>query len=461
MSTMTSSPALKSCEPSSTSQAAATSRIRRNMLSNAGGICVHVVLQLALMFLMFDVLSTAAYAAYISATAVIAICEMASDFGARLWATREFAITSRPRQILKLSWYCKLFYTVVSGIILAFVPLNTLSTAEFLLAVLVAASQPATDPFLWYLRGRERLDVEAVIVLTCRVVSAALMAVAAWYGQELTTLLSIWLGANLVRLMATTQIAAVSQIYTDATVDPSEQDSTGASFGRQIIRTITDVFPVGSALFLRSLYQRIGVLLLSVLATDQDVRIFGTAFRLVATAGFLSTSMFVASFAPLVRAIESNDQPRIRGIIRGELKLVTLVFVPICLTGILVSIPFASAWLSPEMVTIARAMVLLLPGLYLSCINMGLKYAVNAFGMNWPDVAAVLFGILMLSSITVFHGPLTWSTAASLGWGMGEGAVIIIRLGLLRASGKQTGVPVALIASAVSLLLLASAWSVS
>ena len=440
----------------SSSHAASARRIRKNTISNAAGICVHILLQLGLMFLMFEVLSTAAYAAYIAATAVIAVCEMASDFGARLWATRQFAITKQPRTTLQLACSCKLFYTLASGAVLVFVPLNTLSLTEFVLAVLVAASQPATDPFLWYLRGRERLDIEAVIILSGRVAAAILMGVAAWYGQQLSTLLLIWLACNVGRLLMTSRLAAVAEIFTNA-ADAS--DVPIQSFASRARQTIQDVFPVGSALFLTSLYQRVGVLLLSIFATDQDVSIFGTAFRLVATVGFLSTSMFVASFAPLVRAIEDQDDSRVRSIIRGELKLVTWIFVPICLAGILGSVPVASRWLSPELQAIAKAMVLLFPGLYLSCINMGLKYAVNAFGLNWPDVLAVATGIVVLSLVTIFHGSLPWPAAAALGWGLGEGAVIAIRVCLLRASGRKTGVPVSLIATAACLLVLASAWS--
>ena len=127
MSVIASSATATGMSAGASSHAASVRRIRKNTISNAAGICVHILLQLGLMFLMFEVLSTAAYAAYIAATAVIAVCEMASDFGARLWATRQFAITSQPRTTLQLAWSCKLFYTLASGLVLVFVPLNTLS----------------------------------------------------------------------------------------------------------------------------------------------------------------------------------------------------------------------------------------------------------------------------------------------------------------------------------------------
>ena len=223
---------------------------------------------------------------------------------------------------------------------------------------------------------------------------------------------------------------------------------------------LREVFPVGTTLFLTSLFQRIGVLLLSIFATDLDVSVFGTAFRLVSTAGFLSTSMFVSSFAALVRAIEINDVRSVGRIVRREMHLVSLVFVPACLLGILFCIPLTRALLPADMLPVAQAMVILCPGLYLSCINMGMKYTVNAWSLNWPDVVAVVIGILIFADSIWMFSHISWSVGAAIGWGAGEGGVLLLRIALLRYAGKPSGVPVASILMSTCVLVVAAFWAI-
>ena len=139
-------------------------RFGRNIISNASGNAAHAVMQLALVFVLFRLLPDAEYAAFITASYLIGLLEMASDYGGRLWATREFSVASAPQQVLKHSVRAKLFYTIISAAILSLVPLNTLTLPGFMLCVLIAATQPSSDPFLWFLRARERLDIEAGIV---------------------------------------------------------------------------------------------------------------------------------------------------------------------------------------------------------------------------------------------------------------------------------------------------------
>jgi len=109
---------------------------------------------------------------------------------------------------------------------------------------------------------------------------------------------------------------------------------------------------------------------------------------------------------------------------------------------------------SQQFTDIARVMVLLMPGLYLSCINMGLKYTLNVYELNWQDVGSVVLGICVLGMVTVFHGTLTWCQAAALGWGLGEAALMSARLGLLWSHRKHRGVPVGVIFGATAAMMV-------
>jgi hypothetical protein len=85
-----------------------------------------------------------------------------------------------------------------------------------MLSVLVAATQPGTDPFLWFLRAKERLDAEAVVVLISRVVMALSMIAAALLGCHLTTLLVIWLTCNVLRILIESRLKIVQPLFEGA-----------------------------------------------------------------------------------------------------------------------------------------------------------------------------------------------------------------------------------------------------
>ena len=295
------------------------SRYGRNILSNTSGNAIHSVIQLGLLFVLIRALDDTSYAAFLSASYLVGLLEMASDYGGRIWATREFSVSDSPRLVLRRSVCCKAFYTLVSALLLSLVPFNTLSASTFLLSVLVAGTQPGTDPFLWFLRGRERLDVEATVVLICRVLIAAGMLLATLTGFGLQALLLIWLAGNITRILVESRLKVVGPILLDSSVQiegqpPSQPLAEAAA-------TIKYVFPVGTASVLTCLFQRATIFLLDVFATPQDLKIYGTAFKVVNTSGFVATGVFVSSFAMLARAIAADDSHGIRRVIRRKLLL--------------------------------------------------------------------------------------------------------------------------------------------
>ncbi len=422
-------------------------RFRRNVLSNVGGNALYMALQLVLMVLLYDLLEAKAYADWLTVAAIVGVCEMTSDFGARLWATREFSVSQTPREILIRSIWCKVFYTLASIAVLLALPATSLSTGLLVLSIAVAGTQPGTDPFLWYLRGCERFDIEAAVVLFFRVAAVLLMLAAACLGGATTSLMMIWLVSNLARFVFEMQLPNMRPLFTGISLNQFR-------LRRHMLQTLVIVFPVGATLCLTSLFQRIGILLVDMYSTTEDVKIFGTAFRLVTTGGFMATGMFVSSFSPLVRAIQSQDHVAASNLIRRELMLVTAVYFPICLAGVFLSVPIAQRLFSQHGSSIGYVMALLMPGLYLSCVNMGLKYTMNAFALNWFDVSAVVLGIAVICGITLFRGNLTWVTVSSIAWGLAETSVLTTRILVLRKLGRHTGVPLGVISLCSIVLIL-------
>ena len=223
-------------------------RFGRNVLSNSGANAIHAAMQLGLICLLFDWLNDADYAAFLMAGYLIGLLEISSDYGGRLWATRKFAVTKTPSLVMRQSFSLKIAYTLAGVAILAFLPFATLSLPALGLCVLIGFTQPGTDPYLWQLRGRERLDIEAGAVLASRVAIAVAMVIAAALNGGLLLLLTIWLAGNVLRMLGVK--LRVSPV--DGTDDGKAPEPPSGSDG--VRRVIMDVFPLGTALVLTCVF---------------------------------------------------------------------------------------------------------------------------------------------------------------------------------------------------------------
>lgn len=402
----------------------------RNILSNAGATALGSAIQLLLLLALARWLPIEQFAVFITATATVGFGEMASDFGVRIWVTRQFAISSIIDGILGLGLLLKAIFSTLLTLVVLLLPFQLLTTQEALLVALVACTQPSTDPLLWYMRGKERLDIEALISLNWRIVNALLIGLAAWSGQSVPLLLSLWLMSNLLRIMVEWQLPVLGALRRAALL------GSGNVLG-QIIQVVRQSFPIGIAFFVMALYQRLGVLMLGVLAAPETVAHFGAAFTLVASAGFAATSITVATFPKLARAVHEENWQEVSAIANRKLRLVSVVFFPSCLLGMyfapfIVRIVYPSAYVES-----AVAMVALLPGLYISSINFALKYLMNTIHKNWMDVVSVLFGIGVFLLAVVSADPSQFLKVVGLAWGLGEASIFITKWAVLKHDARM------------------------
>ncbi|GAB5439805.1 MAG: hypothetical protein Fues2KO_01540 [Fuerstiella sp.] len=429
------------------------SRYGRNVLSNAGSNAFNSVLQLGLLAFLFYHLSETAYAAFLLATFVVGVLEMASDYGTRIWATRSFATATDVRSVLLRSIQCKCCFSLLSGVVFALLPMNSLPATGFWMCVLIAATQPASDPLLWFLRAKERLDVEAGVVMIFRTLATAGILAAAVVRTDLLVFLSIWLVANIGRMVIEWNLRSVEPLRRA----PIRRESDIAEFA-VVVRAAV---PIGTAFVLTSLFQRLSIFLLEAFATPADLKSYGTAFKVVSTSGFVATSICVSSFAMLTRAVSDCDQQRQTAIVRRKLQMVTLLFLPAAMVGTLLTVPMADILRSAELTAVAEVATWLMPGLYVSCINMGLKYTLNAYSLDWQDVLTVLCGSCVLIVTTVCIGSAHWAFAAAIGWFCGELTVAICRIVLLQRQQKHHGVPFAMVSTATLMLCILTAFTAS
>ncbi|HFD80703.1 MAG TPA: hypothetical protein ENK05_09985 [Gammaproteobacteria bacterium] len=404
----------------------------RNVFSHAGATALGSLVQLALILILSHLLPVTEFASFLTAVALVGLGEMAADVGMRVHAVRLYARDDAVPNVLGPALLAKAGYLLLLLVVVHFLPLNLLNQEQAVLAVLIAATQPSTDPLLWFLRGKERLDVEAAVVLAWRVSSAVLLAGMAYSGSGVTALLLAWFVSNLGRSLLTWIQPALEPLRLRKGDDRDRVISLAWSVMRR-------AFPVGVAFIAMALYHRLGVLLLGELAEPREVAWYGAAFTLVASAGFIATSITASSFPALSRAIETGEWEDAGTVARRKLRWIGTVFFPLCLVTALLA-PFLVYILYPDSYApAARVMVELLPGLYISTINLALKFILNALDRNFADITSVVGGIAFFVATLVLFPSSNLPLLAGLAWSLGEFLIFSIKWLVLMRDGRIRG----------------------
>jgi O-antigen/teichoic acid export membrane protein len=183
---------------------------------------------------------------------------------------------------------------------------------------------------------------------------------------------------------------------------------------------IRQAFPLGVSMFLLTLFTRLGVVVVGYLGDSASVAIYGTAFTLAASSGFIATSITMAYFPRLARAVQDANQQVTVSIVKRQISMITLAYGTLCALGIIFSPLAVHLLYGKKFVASGLVMILLMPVLYISCINMALKFTLNAMQYNWMDAFSVAAGIVTFfigfGVITVLPRPQT----LALAWGLGE-----------------------------------------
>lgn len=435
-------------------------RLLRNVLSNSASTALGAGAQLVALLVTSQCLATPAYAAYLVAIALVGVAEMASDFGARVWAAQQFALGERPAAVLRSALAAKGLYSALMLAVLAVLPMNGIGLADILLCGLVAITQSSSDPTLWYLRGIARLDVEAVIVLANRIAAAAAACVLALAGYGVTAILIAWLVTNLVRIAVSVGLPATRPLFqrTSARVARPRQDDA-----RRFSALLAITLPLGASLLLISLFQRAGVLLMDSAGTPLDVALFGTSYKFASTASLLATSIALAHFPELVRQIGAGRTDDANRILRHEVLGVTALFAPLCLAGIVAGPLLGEAILGAGLADAGRVLSVLMPGLFISSVNIATKFTLNALGRNWLDAAYALAGLAAFC--VLFYAPICDSMClrAAIAWTAGETLIFLLRGLAIRRGSSGLSVPAPLVLAVTAALSLAAifVWQIS
>ena len=403
---------------------------KRNLISNAGATAIGSAAQFLLILALPNLMSVDAFASFLTAVAVIAIGEMASDFGSRIWAIKQFAISSHPRSDFFSVIVAKGVYSFGLALLVLLLPFNLLGWQQVILITCIAITQPSTDPLLWYLIGRERLDIDAAVKVVWRLSNIFLIFVFAYEGAKLLDILLVWLSTNLIRIVIVWNFSITYPI------------KHGKVDGRGIFTASFNVlrlsFPMGIAFLLMTIYQRLGVLLLGKVASVHSVAIYGIAFTLVASAGFVATSITLSSFPKLSKALVNEAWLEVNSVVERKLMLIMMVFLPVCIIGGWVSPWVISSFYSKDYMEASLVMFALLPGLYISSINFALKYLMNALELNWVDAFSAAIGILVFTCFLIIPSWEDVTVIAGWAWGLGEACIFLVKWFAIKQAYTQS-----------------------
>jgi O-antigen/teichoic acid export membrane protein len=208
------------------------------------------------------------------------------------------------------------------------------------------------------------------------------------------------------------------------------------------------------SMFLMTLFIRLGVIVIKFMGDNASVAIFGTAFSMVASAGFVAMSVTIAYFPRLVRNLQNSNRHGAAAIIRQKVNMVTLVYGTLCTLGIVLAPPVVSLLFGKKFAASGWLMVPMMPVLYISCINVPLKYALNAMEYNWADTLSVALGIGMLFMVFWQIKIGTLPQIGVMAWGMGEFTIFVSKIITLKYFASMNISILLIIITTIGLLLI-------
>lgn len=391
-----------------------------NIVASTCGTVLGQLLQLLLIFWLARTSNLPTYAAFLSATAWVAVLEKFSDFGGRIWAVQRFCTVGDARAVLVICLQTKILFTLVAAAISLLIPSNQLGMMLMGIVLLVAFLQPDTDPLVWYLRSRERMDIEAALFVAWKtVVLLGVFVVVGCFGMGIEGILITWMAASILRIIVESRLKQVRRVF----YSESRSHPSGVAFRH----AIAAMLPIGAGSALLALNARMGMLSLEATGSELDVAIFGSAYIVIAAAGIFGSVITIALFPKLCRAVSAHDSGGSAILIQQSTTWIGAVYLPLCGIGMAASIWIAPFLFGENLYSTGPIMVLLWPIAYLASLNFALRMTLAAYGRNHLEILALVSGILvfMLAYRIPLHEALSLVAAAA--WMLSELAVFLIK----------------------------------
>jgi len=404
------------------------SSLSRNIFSHASSTALGSLIQFFLIVVIAHFLKITEFGRFTVITASIAILEIVSDLGLRVLIIQFYSVDDeqKNKEAFTYAMTIKIGVIILLCLMVFLTQWSLFTKEELLLGVLIASLQPGTDPYLWFLRGRERLDLEAKIVVIWRLLNAILLAIIAYVFKDISLLLWAWLFSNGVRIIIERNVIKKlfdsSYDYLSLQLHHLQRD--------QLISILKGALPIGISLLLMAFYIRMNLIIIGSIGSATDVALYGAAFTIVVSAGFIGTSITIATFPALVRAIEKKNFDKAHQIIYKKLNMISLIIGSGCLLGIALAPWIVKLFYPEEYAKSADVMIWLFPGLYLSTLNFALKYLLNALYLSKKEILSVFVGMGTLIILLYFLNKIIphLFLSAAIAWSLSELAMFSTKI---------------------------------
>ena len=267
-----------------------------------------------------------------------------ADLGLQVLIAREIAVVGQQARPLVLrALRLKLILSLpVVLLTLIFTSGWTANVRLSLVALGVTLLAQTYLEFVAYVfRGQQNLSVEAFILTSVRLLTAAIGGVVLWFGGGLT-------GLAFSHLVSTGLLVAWSMWLLQQSGWLERSPGSAAQAGRQFFdsvrgynQLVRQALPIGVSIFLSIAYTRLAILLLQHQSGEIAVARFSAAYRLVEPAQIVPASLLAAAFPAISHALHHNPAEAKALGIRVSLLLGLLG------GGVAIAFWIAAVWLSP------------------------------------------------------------------------------------------------------------------
>jgi O-antigen/teichoic acid export membrane protein len=384
------------------------------------GKLVHLGLNVVTSLMLIRALGPAEYGDYIFVLSFSALFGLISDFGITKVAVRDMSRSpTRAGEILGTSMLARLGLAGVAWVGAQIVLALMDARAEVRVAVGIASLQMVTDALLSIVavfQFRLAMQYEALVSAGAQVIDSALI------------ISLIWLHGGLWALVAAPVVSGVCGAGFAAWL-ARRNFPERPGFDRQLLGPMMrDALPVGLTLLLAVVYLKVDGVLLGVLATREDVGLYGAAQKPIEYLLAGSAVILVPLF-PLLSRFCGSDPVAFRQVYRRGSQVILCLTLPIPVGLLFLGQPivqtlYASAFSASAqpLVVLAAALVAMVYNVFQGftllagnhqrvallydaaglAVNLGLNiFLIPRMGYQGPAIAALVTSLFVLASASI------------------------------------------------------------
>lgn len=299
----------------------------KHIAGNVAWLMGATVVQKAVAFLSFFFVARwsgpATTGSYFYAVAITSVCVVLADLGLTPVVIREYAANpERGRRFAKAAFCAKALLVPLAVVVALVYTYARGSSSSILLSVVIACGVMSADActLLLYgvLRGSQKLRFEAIGMLTTQIITAMAAMTAAWFfrGNVQALIIALLLGSLWNVAWAWRHVHALGWRET--------------SWNMEDVRAIVKLaVPFALAGIFVKVYSYVDTLFLEAYWPKTEVGHYAVAYKLTYAFQFLPLT-FVAALYPGLSAMHARgDKEELTRALRGSLRLMLLLSVPI------------------------------------------------------------------------------------------------------------------------------------